>query len=72
MVSAVHGTLISCDPPLKEIIKSFDAAEEPQNKFIISDLTEGKLFIKSDRVEYLHQKVKQYSDSLHFEVKKDQ
>lgn len=59
------------DPPLKELIKSFDAKEEPANKFIISDLAGGALFIKADRLEYVQKKVKEYSDALHFEPKKE-
>ena len=57
---------------MKEIIKSFDALEEGGNKFIIAEIGDRHLFVKTDKVEFVQKKVKEYSDALHFEPKKDQ
>ena len=60
------------DAPVKEIIKAFDASEDASGKFIIADLPGGNLFIKTDKLEYVQKKVKEYSDKLHFEPQKEQ
>jgi len=64
-------TITCSDIPLKEVIKAINEAEEPANRFIISDLPGGQLFIKSDLLEYVQKKVKEFSNALHFEHKKE-
>ena len=59
------------DPQLKEILKSLNLSERGENRFIIADLPGEHLFVKTERVDFIRRKVKQYSDSLHFEVSKD-
>lgn len=73
MVSAIQGVCITCDPQLKEIVKALNAAKEPEERFLISDLsTEGihRLFIKADALDRVKEEVKKYSEALHFDVDK--
>jgi hypothetical protein len=77
MVSAIQGVCVSCDPQLKEILKALNASEDPEKRFLISDLTSSddslqvsKLFIKADALERVKNHVKKYSESLHFEGEK--
>lgn len=68
---------MSCDPQLKEILKALNASEDPEKRFLISDLSSSDdtqqtstLFIKSDALERVKNHVKKYSESLHFEGEK--
>lgn len=73
MVSAIQGVCITCDPQLKEILKAINAAKEPEERFLISDLssdTNHRLFIKADSLERVKDEVKKYSEALHFDVDK--
>lgn len=67
--TGVIRTMLACsDPQLKEIVKALNAAEHPENRFIIRDLPGDHLFVKTERVEILKAKIKEYADSLHFEA----
>lgn len=73
MVSAIQGVCIICDPQLKEIVKALNAAKEPEERFLISDLSTGdihRLFIKADALDRVREEVKKYSEALHFDVDK--
>lgn len=73
MVSAIQGVCITCDPQLKEILKALNAAKEPEERFLISDLSSGdthRLFIKTDALDRVKEEVKKYSEALHFDVDK--
>lgn len=75
MVSAIQGVCITCDPQLKEIIKALNAAEDAEDRFLISDLSSGdtyRLFIKADALNRVREQVKKYSEALHFDVDKQQ
>lgn len=67
-----HNMFYWCsDIQLKEIVKSINEREDPADRFILADLQGGELFIKSDRLEYVQKKVKEYSNTLQFEPKKE-
>lgn len=60
---------VCSDLQLKEIIKAINDVEQPSDRFIISDLKGNGLFIKTDRVEFVQKKVKEYSNKLRYETK---
>jgi hypothetical protein len=66
MVSAVHGALLTCDVPLKEIVKSINAQQDVADRFIIAELKDGNLFIKADKADFVQRKVKAHLDALHY------
>lgn len=73
MVSAIQGVCITCDPQLKEIVKALNAAKEPEERFLISDLSTRdthRLFIKADALDRVKEEVKKFSEALHFDVDK--
>ena len=51
MVSAVHGTLLECDIPTKVFILHLNDEQLPSERFVIQDLDDTHLFIKSDMLE---------------------
>lgn len=63
--------LLCSDIQLREIIKSLNDSEDPKNRFLLSETPGGGLFVKSDKVDYVQQRVKQYFDALQFEPKKE-
>lgn len=48
------GVLVECDPSIKSIILSFDAAN---HDFVIEDLDEGRLVVKENMVQVLRQRL---------------
>ncbi|TPX13280.1 uncharacterized protein E0L32_006253 [Thyridium curvatum] len=59
MVTAVRGTLIQVDPPIKAIIVKIDAEEN--HAFIIEDLDDNTLFVKESALPRLKQLLEQGS-----------
>ncbi|CAG8587504.1 40913_t:CDS:2 [Gigaspora margarita] len=53
MVKAVKGTIVKCDPAVKQVILSLDKKE----KVIIEDLDDNHLLIDTSRVDYIKKEV---------------
>ena len=46
MVSAVHGTLLECDVPVKQFILHINDELPPSERFVISDLDATHLLVQ--------------------------
>lgn len=56
-MNLVRGTLITCDAPVKQIISALnDQCQGPQ-KFVVEDLDETHVLIKSDRLTWLREEL---------------
>lgn len=55
MVSAVQGVLVTCDIPVKEFLVFLD--ENQPTRFIINDLDETHLFVRTSCVSYLEKEL---------------
>ncbi|KAK2080318.1 hypothetical protein QBZ16_000171 [Prototheca wickerhamii] len=54
------------DVPLKEYIRSLDEAAPPSEKFIIAELDDSNLFVKTAKAAFVEAKVKEFTNSLHY------
>lgn len=54
------------DVPLKEYIRSLDETASHSEKFIIAELDDNNLFVKVARAEFVQEKVKEFTNSLHY------
>lgn len=68
MVHVVKGVLVECDPAMKEFLIHLDDTKELGRKFIIQDLDETHLFIASDIIDTLLNRVDDLMDRLSFPV----
>lgn len=55
MVKILKGTLINCDPAVKEIILLLDTKEH----FVIEDLDANHLFVDSERLAWIKEQINQ-------------
>ncbi|CAG9331773.1 unnamed protein product [Blepharisma stoltei] len=62
MVRTTEGTFISCDEPIKQFLRNLDQT----HKFILRDLGEGQLFIKSDKRNFVKEEVEKFLDQHTF------
>lgn len=53
----VRGTLITCDAPVKQIISALNDQFQGPQRFVIEDLDETHVFIKSDRLTWLREEL---------------
>ena len=66
MVTAVHGTLITCDESVKRYIQSVNDQFPPENKFVVADLDDTHLLVQPERVDFVFKKVREWMDDNHF------
>jgi len=66
MVNVVKGVLIECDPAVKQFLLHLDDKNSLGKKFIIKDLDTTHLFIASDVVSILQEKMWELMDQLSF------
>ena len=58
------------DASLKEILRALDDTLPPSERFIISDLKEDSVFIKSTSLSLVEKKVREYKEKLQYEPPK--
>jgi len=68
MVNVTKGILIECDPAMKQFLLHLDENNELGKKFIIQDLDETHLFISSDILPTLQDRIDGLMDKLSFPV----
>ena len=62
-------TAVSCsDVATKELILSLNAAKPEKEKFLIFDLDEGHLFVKSEVVAWIQEQLKEYQKKITYEA----
>eukprot|EP00794_Sanderia_malayensis_P004406 gene4405-4995_t len=66
MVNVVKGVLIECDPTVKQFLLHLDEKNQLGQKFIIKDLDATHLFISSEVVSLLQEKMWELMDQLSF------
>ncbi|BES92522.1 unnamed protein product [Nesidiocoris tenuis] len=66
MVKVTRGTLVKCDPAMKEFLIHLDETMAIGTKFIIEDLDEQHLFIQTDAIETLMARVDDLMDKISF------
>jgi len=67
MVNVIKGVLIECDPAMKQYLLHLDEKNLLGNqKFILQDLDETHLFVASDVLEQLQEKIDELMDSNSF------
>lgn len=57
MVKVVKGVLVQCDSAMKQLLLYLDEINELGTKFVIQDLDETHLFIDSESVDRLKEKI---------------
>ena len=60
MVSAVHGTLLECDIPVKVFILHLNDEQLPSERFVIQDLDETHLLVQPDKVDMVNGEVARF------------
>ena len=70
MVNVLKGVLIECDAVLKQFLLHLDETLAFGKKFVLEDLDETHLFISSDIVNTLKEKVWELMDNNSFNVTK--
>lgn len=63
MVSAIKGVLLECDIPTKVFVVNLNENLPVNDKFIIQDLDETRLFVQPRIVDWLELKLKEFQDS---------
>lgn len=66
MVNVQKGVLVECDPAMKQFLMHLDEKNTLGQKFIIEDLDETHLFLSSDIIKTLQEKVDDLMDQLSF------
>ena len=66
MVNVTKGILVECDPAMKQFLLHLDDTEAFGRKFVIQDLGENFLFISSDILETLQDKIDDIMERLSF------
>ena len=66
MVNVMKGILVECDPAMKQFLLHLDESEAFGRKFVIQDLDETHLFISSDILPVLQDRIDDLMDKLSF------
>lgn len=66
MVNVSKGILVECDPAMKQFLLHLDETDALGKKFVIQDLDETHLFISSDIIDTLQDKIDGLMDKLNF------
>lgn len=66
MVHVTKGILIECDPAMKQFLLHLDETNGLGRRFIIQDLDETHLFIASEILEILQNKIDDLMDQISF------
>jgi TFIIH basal transcription factor complex TTD-A subunit len=68
----MKGSLITCDPAMKQFLLHLDEKLALGKKFIIQDLDDTHLFVSSDIVEILRNRVDDLMDQISYTEKQQQ
>lgn len=66
MVNVMKGILVECDPAMKQFLLHLDESEAFGRKFVIQDLDETHLFISSEILPVLQDRIDDLMDKLSF------
>ena len=66
MVNVMKGILVECDPAMKQFLLHLDESEAFGRKFVIQDLDETHLFISSEILPVLQDRIDDLIDKLSF------
>ena len=66
MVNVMKGILIECDPQMKQFLLHLDETHSLGTKFVLQDLDSTHLFISSDIIETLRNKIDDLMDQINF------
>jgi len=58
------GVLVECDPAMKQFLLYLDETLQLGKKFVLNDLDENHLFISSDIVKILQDKIDELMDKF--------
>ena len=62
----MKGILVECDPAMKQFLLHLDESEAFGRKFVIQDLDETHLFISSEILPVLQDRIDDLMDKLSF------
>ncbi|KAJ8022904.1 General transcription factor IIH subunit 5 [Holothuria leucospilota] len=68
MVNVTRGVLVECDPAMKQFLISLDEKKVLKKRFILLDLDETHVFIDSEIVDELKDKIADLMDQHTFSV----
>ncbi|XP_032820148.1 general transcription factor IIH subunit 5 [Petromyzon marinus] len=68
MVNVLKGVIVACDPPMKQFLLFLDETNALGKKFVIHDLDETHLFIASEVVPILQERVGELMDQNSFPI----
>lgn len=66
MVNVMKGILVECDPAMKQFLLHLDESEAFGRKFVIQDLDQTHLFISSEILPVLQDRIDDLMDKLSF------
>lgn len=66
MVNVMKGILVECDPAMKQFLLHLDESEAFGRKFVIQDLDDTHLFISSEILPVLQDRIDDLMDKLSF------
>jgi TFIIH basal transcription factor complex TTD-A subunit len=64
MVNVIKGVLVECDPAMKQFLLHLDETMAFGRKFILNDLDDTHVFIQSDIVQVLKEKIDELMDKM--------
>ena len=67
MVNVVKGSLIKCDPAIKQYLVHLDETLAFGEKFIIQNLDEQHLFVQSTAVAMIKEKLQEQIDKISYD-----
>lgn len=68
MVNVTKGVLVECDPAMKQFLLHLDETQKLGRKFILADLDDTHVFIESDILDLLKDKIDELMDANTFSV----
>jgi len=71
MVNVEKGILVECDPAMKQFLLHLDETKELGRSFVIQDLDDSHLFISTDILDTLRNRIDDLMDRLHFPLNAD-
>ena len=66
MVNVMKGILVECDPAMKQFLLHLDETEAFGRKFVLQDLDETHMFISTDILPVLQDRIDDLMDKLSF------
>lgn len=68
MVNVIKGILVECDPAMKQYLLHLDESNALGKTFVLQDLDETHLFIASDVMDKIQEKIDDLMDYNSFSV----